>query len=135
MKAQVPKLVDVTICDDVRQENTGQLLVVGMYLGRIEVSSFPMTIPSLCFLCKWRTEGRNLPGGEFRLGDPAGQVLNSLQVPPFVTDDGSKLSVTVYQFPQFTFTLAGTYQLAFRPQGGRSRVLHSFDVSQRPDPA
>jgi hypothetical protein len=37
------------MCDDVRQENNGKFLIVGMYVGGITVPQLPFTLPSLTF--------------------------------------------------------------------------------------
>lgn len=36
-----------TFCDDVRQEVSGKLIYVGVYVGEMVVPAFPITIPSL----------------------------------------------------------------------------------------
>jgi hypothetical protein len=37
------------ICDDVRKEDNGKLLIVGMYMGIIAVPQLPFVMPSLTF--------------------------------------------------------------------------------------
>jgi hypothetical protein len=38
------------ICDDVRREDNGKLIILGMYMGTITVPSFPAVLPTLTIL-------------------------------------------------------------------------------------
>lgn len=37
------------VCDDVRQENNGKWIIVGMYTPDLMVPQIPLVLPSLCF--------------------------------------------------------------------------------------
>jgi hypothetical protein len=37
------------VCDDIRQENTGKFILVGLYTGQIGIPHVPLTLPSLSF--------------------------------------------------------------------------------------
>jgi len=38
------------VCDEVRKEDNGKILVIGMYMGNIAVPQIPFSLPSLTFL-------------------------------------------------------------------------------------
>src|SRR5665213_452168 len=45
------------ICDDVRQENTGKLIVIGIYAGVVGVPQIPATFPTgLTFFQGWESD-------------------------------------------------------------------------------
>lgn len=45
---RVDKFISTTYCDDIRQEVHNKLSFVGIYQGKLLVSSFPARIPRLC---------------------------------------------------------------------------------------
>jgi len=46
----------VIVCDDVRREDNGKILIVGAYIGEILLSALPATI-GLAFVCTAVTDG------------------------------------------------------------------------------
>ncbi|MBM4311025.1 MAG: hypothetical protein FJ119_08785 [Deltaproteobacteria bacterium] len=47
------KLIDWIICDDLRRENNGKLIFVGVYLDAIVVPSVPCVLPQLVLFSRW----------------------------------------------------------------------------------
>jgi hypothetical protein len=130
MTAQAPKLIDLILCDEVRREDNGKLIVVGMYLGSILAPRIPFTMPRLSFFCKWGTRG-SLPTGAFRLTSPAKEPLGESRF----TSGGDIPSATDVIYMSFTLqdiqlNQAGTYTLSFKPTHGRQfRPIFTFSVS------
>jgi len=129
--ARLPRLLDVLICDDVRREDNGKLLVVGLYLDAVEVASVPTTIPSLVFVCKWAGAGSALPAGAYRVLDGSGAVLGTIETPAATLDPPRDKALIMLAFRPFTFPSVGTYRLTFTPASGRSRTLATFTVTAR----
>jgi len=132
VSTKTPTLVDLILCDEVRREDNGKLLILGMYLGAILVPRIPFSMPSLSFFCKWRTHG-SLPTGELRLTNPAKEPIGGFQLS--AGHDAKDVPDVFYM----TFSLhgtklsqTGTYTLVYKPpQGQRFRTLFSFDVGLR----
>ena len=132
MTTQVPKLVDVIVCDEVRQENTGKLLVIGMYLDNIGVPRIPFVLPALSFLCKWRVEAGVSLAGTFKVVSPSNRVIHDLDLSGTPAPAGSGgLLLTTIRVQPFPIEEAGQYRLTFKPTKGRTRTIARFDVHTR----
>ncbi|NOZ22405.1 MAG: hypothetical protein GXP25_15095 [Planctomycetes bacterium] len=129
MSARVPKLIDVIVCDEVRQENTGKLLVIGMYLDNVGVPRTPFMLPVLSFLCKWRVEAGVSLAGTFKVVGPSNQTVRKLDFPAATAPAGAGgLLLTTIRLQPFPIEEAGQYRLMFKPEGGRARAIARFDV-------
>lgn len=84
----VPKLKDLLICDDVRKEDNGKHIFIGVYPeGNINIlGNIPYVFPKLCFIVKF--EGGK---GKFMfdavLKDPDNKNLISLPAGPVIFAD------------------------------------------------
>ena len=100
------------VCDDVRREDNGKLMVIGLYTPGIVLIQFPVTLPKLTFLTcfdptetgSWELDFRlkHLPTSA--LAGPTGQVQISVQV----------ASCPVYipiMIPNVQFQMPGDYAL------------------------
>lgn len=131
MSRREPRLVDVIICDEVRQEITGKLIIVGMYLDNIGVPELPFVLPSLTFLCKWGLDGGCLPAGELEVVAPSHLVVRRAQLTPSDVAPDAELTLIPVQFRPFTVSESGHHRLLYRPEGGRARTIAHFDVHCR----
>ncbi len=130
MSAQGPKLLDLILCDEVRREDNGKLLIIGMYLGAILVPRVPFRMPRLSFFLKWKTNGL-LPTGDFRLTGPSKEAAGGFgmktgrepeSVPP--------VFYTTFTLENIQLTETGAYSLSYKPPGGkRFRSIFTFDVN------
>jgi hypothetical protein len=132
MRVKPPRLVDVVVCDQVRQESTGKLLLIGVYLGNVVVFGLPTVLPSLSFVCKWDTGGSRIPEGEYLVVSPTGVILSSVPTKDEDSEPREGVRLAILQFQPFTFPEAGRYRLIWRPVGGRRKVLAEFPVEVRP---
>lgn len=123
-----PRLIDVIICDDVRQETSGKLIVIGIYLGNVLVTSFPTTIPSLSFISKWLTRDGSLPAGAYAVVGPDRKSLGTIPSTGFPPGPPLPFAMTINRFQPFTFRAPGTHRFVFTPDGGRRQTLCTFDV-------
>lgn len=55
MERKEPKIKDIIICDDIRKENSGKFIFIGVYpAGNIIVrGKMPYVFPKLCFILKF----------------------------------------------------------------------------------
>ena len=53
MKKGTPKLIDWMICDDVRVEDNGKTIIIGIYHDNIIVPGLPFVMPNLVTWTKW----------------------------------------------------------------------------------
>ena len=129
MSAQSPKLVDLIVCDEVRREDNGKLLVIGMYLGSILVPRVPFRMPRLTFFCKWKTYG-SLPTGDFRLTNPSKEAVGGFGMKTEREPESvGPLFYTTFTLENIQLTETGTYSLSYKhPAGKRFRSISTFDV-------
>ena len=129
MSAQTPKLLDLILCDEVRREDNGKLLVIGMYLGSILVPRVPFRMPRLSFFCKWKTNG-SLPAGDFRLTNPSKEAVGGFGMKTEREPESvAPLFYTTFTLENIQLTETGTYSLCHKPPGGkRFRTFSTFEV-------
>jgi hypothetical protein len=46
----------ILICDDVRREDNGKIIILGMYFNEVTVPQLPFPMPSLTFFCVLESE-------------------------------------------------------------------------------
>jgi hypothetical protein len=135
------RLIDVIVCDDVRQEINGKLLLIGVYSGSVVIFGLPTVLPTFTLVCKWATKDTVVPPGSYEVLSPRGmslhrietrdfgsQVPNSIEAKDATLKAKSNFALAILQFRPFTFSEVGCYRLTFRPNEGRSRVLKEFVV-------
>jgi hypothetical protein len=134
MSAQAAKLLDLIICDEVRREDNGKLLIIGMYLGAILVPRMPFRMPRLSFFLKWETKG-TLPTGDFRLTSPSKEAVGGFGMKTEREPESvAPVFYTTFALDSIQLTETGTYSLSYKPHGGmRYRSVFTFDVGLRED--
>jgi hypothetical protein len=115
------------ICDEVRQENTGKLLVIGLYLDNMGVSQIPFMLPSLTFLFAFEND---------RLGDypfraklenlESGKVLAQAMGVLQVLRPGT--AINILGFRNISIDRIGTYTMSLTMDGERDPVTASIEV-------
>lgn len=68
------KLLDFSLCDDIRSEERGKVTLVGFFGQNMLVNKIPTALPKLCFFARFTfmTEEHTL---NFRVLTPTGSVL------------------------------------------------------------
>jgi Family of unknown function (DUF6941) len=123
------KPIDVIICDEVRQEITGKLIVVGMYLGNIGVPKVPVALPGLSFLCKWSIVAGARLGGTFQVVGPSGRTVHELETPEGpLPESATGQLLTMVRIQPFQINEVGQHSLMFRAVGGRRKAIARFEV-------
>jgi len=121
------------ICDDVRQENNGKLIVIGLYLPDIAAFQIPVLLPSLTFIQALESDR---PGQwTFRMklthlesGHQVAEAMGAINV----AQPG--LAVSVVKFGNVTFDRLGTYNMTLTIEEHREPILVSFNVILAPQP-
>lgn len=77
MKKEV-KLIDWMICDDIRTEDTGKHILIGIYEDNIVVNTLPVILPQIYIYTKWNTEETNIKNFEIKINQPNGKTIGPL---------------------------------------------------------
>lgn len=48
----INRYIDATYCDDIRHENSGKMILIGVYSSIMYVPSYPVVLPKLCISIK-----------------------------------------------------------------------------------
>lgn len=114
----MPKITSkyTIICDDVRREDNGKLLFVGVYLDKMLVSQFPIELPTLCFYELLASDKSGTFPLAFRFentqtGDKLVHGEGELQIPE--TGQG----IAIFRFMNVKIPAEGRYQFVLELQG------------------
>ena len=115
------------VCDDVRQENNGKFIAIGIYSANMAVPQFPFALPYLTFFMfvnadrpgnfPFRMHLENMENGQ-RLMEGMGMM--SVQQPGL---GSSPIRVGPLQFQS-----AGTYNFVVTIDGEREPIITSLEV-------
>lgn len=135
MSGKLPRLVDVIVCDDLRQETSGKYVVVGMYTGPIMLGSFPALLPKLVLMTKWQATEDHPLVGDVKLQSPNGSLIGQGRFDLSPRSGGDLVTtaplIANIQLVPFSVDELGLYSLHFRPPHGRRwRKVFQFEVAQ-----
>ncbi len=115
------------VCDDVRQENNGKFIVIGMYTPDMAVQQLPTVLPTLTFLL-W-LESDRLGGFPFTLklehlesGKPLAEGMGMMQF----TRPG--IAVGQVRLGNVQFLSPGAYTFSIHFQGQSDTLTTTFAV-------
>jgi len=116
------------MADDVRIENNGKPIIIGMYPSAITVGQLPLILPTLTFFQIFevdrpedhflRVQVQNLE---------TGRVLAQAMMPMQNARPGSPI-VNIVKVGNVVFDRAGSYQLTTTIDEGRDPLIFPFDV-------
>ena len=118
------------MCDDIWQENTGKLILIGVYMGNLSVPHVPVTIPSLSFLQVYESD--RIGSFTFRMRlelMDTGQAL--VEGMGMLTIPRPGLGVAPVRFAPLSLPAFGTYNLVVNIEGEQP-ILFTFDVTAQP---
>lgn len=116
------------ICDDVRKEDNGKILLLGVYPENIVVPQFPFKMPSLCFYELLASDTAGKWPLKFRMEktDTRERIIEGegqLEI-----EKAPSNGLTVFRFVDVTIKSAGTYQLVAEI-GDQRLTVAQFEVT------
>lgn len=121
------------LCDIVRREDNGKLIVVGLYMPDVLVREVPITLPMLSFLFKWDLRPGPLRSGHIVLRDPDGKLITNIPVDEKAFGKSRESEVFVFGISPFGIKKLGTFTLSYKT-GSRLKPLGSFRVLLQQSP-
>jgi hypothetical protein len=125
----------VLMCDEVRQEITGKLILLGLYTPDIGVAQVPVLLPSLTFVCGLESDR---PGNfPIRFGlqhlDSGQEVLQGMGAAGFQRPG---FAPAILPMRNLTLGQVGTYVFSLTIDAQRDPITSSFNVTiaQMPQP-
>ena len=127
-------LTATLVCDDVRVENNGKLLLLGVYTPNIVLPGIPAQLPTLALFHLWRADTAGQYPLQLRLRHPAtGRDLVQWVLNFNVTAPGEGVGIS--KFSNVLFEQAGSYELVAQQDTDRPLTVHSFAVLVQLPPA
>ena len=129
--AQYNEIVKITlrhilISDDVRTENNGKLLLIGLYSREMDTQRLPLIIP-LAFTVGVLIEGDGAFALTGKLTRPAsGEELLTFEATGKTRKSGA--GYVPFKFPSVTFKDAGIYEVSVCVKGQEERLAETFEV-------
>jgi len=119
------------VCDDIRQENNGKFIVVGLYMGNITVPHVPFVLPSLAFFQVFESERSGNFTFKIRLEhmEKGNAIVEGMGMMG-IQQPGT--GVVPIRFAPIQFPAFGTYSLNMSIDGDAPMALTTFDVIQQP---
>lgn len=105
----LPDLQCSLICEDVRQEASGNFILVGI-IGLVRVPQVPITAQKLCLFNRW-TAGLGQFIEETRLIHPDGTTVLRKSSVRFQLSDAAQHATNVSVFPQVEFPVSGVFHV------------------------
>ena len=115
------------LCDMIRREDNGKLIIVGAYTPDIVIQAVPVMLPMLSFLFKWDLKPGSLCAGSIVLKDPAGIQISEFPVEEKTSGEVLESAFFAFGISPFGIEKPGTFTLIYR-NGNRSKTLGSFRV-------
>lgn len=110
MKKDMPKLIDWMICDDIRVENNGKSIIIGIYHDNILVPSLPFVMPKLVTWTKWDITKSPIKKFEFKVTAPDGKSMGHVTGEPPTKSSGKKAILQIAISP-FAIKEGGEYKI------------------------
>ncbi|HTW64893.1 MAG TPA: hypothetical protein VME17_09775 [Bryobacteraceae bacterium] len=117
------------ICDDVRQENNGKSILIGLYMGTITVPHVPFVLPSLSFFQVFESDRPSNVMFRIRLermdtGHAIAEGMGMLNI------QRPGLGIAVVKFAPIQMPDFGTYSLVVNIEGEQP-IITTFNVEQQ----
>lgn len=125
------ELLSYIICDDIRTENNGKAIFLGVYNDDLVVGDLPATISQLSFYIKCRVGGVGDVDFTFSILTPTGETIGPLKgsVPVSVIGGDRFNAAVQVKVAPFTLSSAGRYRVELTVDGYSDFDL-TFDIRQ-----
>lgn len=121
------------MCDEVRQENNGKLILLGLYTPNITIASLPAVLPSLTFLTFLKSDHVGVFAQKVNLqGLESGKIIASatmmIEVRQIPGQNPPWPVLSAVNLRNIMFSEAGTYTFTLTLEGESDPIVHQFDV-------
>ena len=121
----------ILLCDEMRIENNGKLILLGVYTPDMSVPQLPFVLPSLTFVIALESDR---PGNvqvrfAIQLLDSGQNIAEGMGAAGFPKPG---LGIMPVQLRNLQLQSAGTYVFSLTLEGQRDPITHSFNVILAP---
>jgi hypothetical protein len=115
------------MCDEMRREDNGKFLLIGVYADAILSGSFPFTLPGLTFLMKLESDRPGSWSVRIRLEslDSGEKLLEALGA---ITFQRPGSGFNPIRTPPIQFKAPGAYHLVIEVEGQAEPILYGFQI-------
>jgi hypothetical protein len=125
--AENPRLIDLIICDDVRQEVSGKISIMGIYADEIVVPLVPTLLPQIWFVMKWDVSEGGFNDVVLRIELPDGKPLGAFPAKAPQNINNKQFLMYLALFP-FQIQIAGDYKIFLKVDEGQEVEMGKFVV-------
>ena len=122
----------VLVCDEVRKEDNGKLIIIGLYTPDIAVPQIPFTFPALTFVIALEADRPaehqlQVTLGPLESGRPLAQAMGMMQI----RQPG--MGTSILRFGNLRIEQVGGYSFSVRlDSNSEPFIVHNFNVILRP---
>jgi hypothetical protein len=120
------------MCDEVRREDNGKFILLGVYSDAILFNSFPTSLTGLAFYVKLHSDAPGIYGMKMRLeklegGEPIHRGEGAIEI---LAPGAVFIPI---RMPAITFTQPGSFSFVIEMEEAEP-ILYSFTVNKSPKP-
>lgn len=121
------------MCDEVRQENNGKFLILGLYTPNMTIMSLPAVVPSLTFFQYLEadrpgTVTQKVSLQSLETGKTIASTTNMINIQPQGDQPFPMTVLNAIGFRSVMFDRAGTYSFNVTFEGQSEPIIYQFDV-------
>lgn len=135
MSQKTPKVLprEVILCDDVRREDNGKFLMIGVYTGGIVVHQLPYQMP-LALLLSYEPVGLGKITGELQIQAPDSSIIAGVKLDIDLVEPNKKYQSESFLFSGIPLKVANTgdYSIKFRCNEEKWETIKIFPVTYQP---
>lgn len=115
------------ICDEVRQENNGKFIIIGVYNGNITIPQIPFMLPSLTFFQTLESDRPGMLNVRMKIQhlESGKNLVEGMGAINFVRPGPG---VSALRFQNIGLIAAGTYNFVQEIEGQNDPIIVPFDV-------
>jgi hypothetical protein len=116
------------VCDDVRREDNGKLIIIGVYTPDIRVAQIPFVFPSLTFL-QWLETSQ---AGQYEFRSSLNLLEDGKAIAQIVGMTEAKrpgVMLNVLRLMNLRIQSTGTYTFTTRFEQHGEPIIHSFQIN------
>ena len=129
--AEEYSVVSVITCDDIRREDNGKEILIGIYIGNITIDTdVPALLPTFCIriVIRWKLPGSYKILG-FIVAPDGNQIVKfggDITIPPDQSLSSASFKISPFIIPAF-----GRYEIRMGTQESSAVTVETFEVVKR----